>query len=439
MKIVLLFGAGKSATVLIKYLLEKAAEMDWKLIVADTNLTLINQKIAGNSRGTALNLDIKKTDEREKAIANADLIISLLPAHLHILVARDCLQFNKHLFTASYLDKEVEELEPAIRSKGLLFLYEMGLDPGIDHMSAMAMLDKIKRKGGSIKSFVSHCGGLVAPQSDNNPWHYKISWNPANVVAAGKQGAIYKQHNTIKELTYENVFDQVQTVAIENAGTLAWYPNRNSIPYISLYQLEEAETFIRTTLRHPDFMRGWKKLIALGLTNELPLSYYTTPYPAEIIFQLLTSNNQIEKYQNWLKEDSLFAKQAKSLGLLSSSMLIKKEEYSPASLLQELLERALGMNENDQDRVVMQHEVTYLLQEEEYSLISSLVLDGKNAADTAMATTVGLPLAIATTLFLSNKIDLIGLQRPLSATLYQQVLPALAKEGVRFIEKEIKK
>jgi len=439
MKIVLLFGAGKSATVLIKYLLEKAAEMDWKLIVADTNLTLINQKIAGNSRGTALNLDIKKTDEREKAIANADLIISLLPAHLHILVARDCLQFNKHLFTASYLDKEVEELEPAIRSKGLLFLYEMGLDPGIDHMSAMAMLDKIKRKGGSIKSFVSHCGGLVAPQSDNNPWHYKISWNPANVVAAGKQGAIYKQHNTIKELTYENVFDQVQTVAIENAGTLAWYPNRNSIPYISLYQLEEAETFIRTTLRHPDFMRGWKKLIALGLTNELPLSYYTTPYPAEIIFQLLTSNNQIEKYQNWLKEDSLFAKQAKSLGLLSSSMLIKKEEYSPASLLQELLERALGMNENDQDRVVMQHEVTYLLQEEEYSLISSLVLDGKNASDTAMATTVGLPLAIATTLFLSNKIDLIGLQRPLSATLYQQVLPALAKEGVRFIEKEIKK
>lgn len=439
MKIVLLFGAGKSATVLIKYLLEKAAEMDWKLIVADTNLTLINQKIAGNSRGTALNLDIKKTDEREKAIANADLIISLLPAHLHILVARDCLQFNKHLFTASYLDKEVEELEPAIRSKGLLFLYEMGLDPGIDHMSAMAMLDKIKRKGGSIKSFVSHCGGLVAPQSDNNPWHYKISWNPANVVAAGKQGAIYKQHNTIKELTYENVFDQVQTVAIENAGTLAWYPNRNSIPYISLYQLEEAETFIRTTLRHPDFMRGWKKLIALGLTNELPLSYYTTPYPAEIIFQLLTTNNQIEKYQNWLKEDSLFAKQAKSLGLLSSSMLIKKEEYSPASLLQELLERALGMNENDQDRVVMQHEVTYLLQEEEYSLISSLVLDGKNAADTAMATTVGLPLAIATTLFLSNKIDLIGLQRPLSATLYQQVLPALAKEGVRFIEKEIKK
>ncbi|MBM3413750.1 MAG: saccharopine dehydrogenase [Bacteroidetes bacterium] len=439
MKIVLLFGAGKSATVLIKYLLEKAAEMDWKLIVADTNLTLINQKIAGNSRGTALNLDIKKTDEREKAIANADLIISLLPAHLHILVARDCLQFNKHLFTASYLDKEVEELEPAIRSKGLLFLYEMGLDPGIDHMSAMAMLDKIKRKGGSIKSFVSHCGGLVAPQSDNNPWHYKISWNPANVVAAGKQGAIYKQHNTIKELTYENVFDQVQTVAIENAGTLAWYPNRNSIPYISLYQLEEAETFIRTTLRHPDFMRGWKKLIALGLTNELPLSYYTTPYPAEIIFQLLTTNNQIEKYQNWLKEDSLFAKQAKSLGLLSSSMLIKKEEYSPASLLQELLERALGMNENDQDRVVMQHEVTYLLQEEEYSLISSLVLDGKNASDTAMATTVGLPLAIATTLFLSNKIDLIGLQRPLSATLYQQVLPALAKEGVRFIEKEIKK
>ncbi|MBM3412540.1 MAG: saccharopine dehydrogenase [Bacteroidetes bacterium] len=439
MKIVLLLGAGKSATVLIKYLLEKAAEMDLKLIVADTNLTLINQKINGNPRGIALNLDIKNADERAKAIANADLTISLLPPHLHILVARDCLQFNKHLFTASYLDKEVEELEPAIRSKGLLFLYEMGLDPGIDHMSAIAILDKIKSKGGSIKSFVSHCGGLVAPQSDNNPWHYKISWNPANVVAAGKQGAIYKQHNTIQELTYENVFDQVRTVSIEKAGTLAWYPNRNSIPYISLYQLEEAETFIRTTLRHPDFISGWKKLIALGLTNELPLSYQKAKCPAEIVQQLLTANHQIGKFQHWVKEDALFEKQVKSLGLLSSSIQAKKEEYSPASLLQELLESQLGMNENDQDRVVMQHEITYLLQNQEYALVSSLVLDGKNAVETAMATTVGLPLAIATTLFLNNKIDLIGLQRPLSATLYQQVLPALEMEGVRFIEKEIKK
>lgn len=436
MKIILLFGAGKSATVLIQYLLEKAPTMDWNLLVADTDLALINQKIAENPRGLALCMDVKNATERENAIAKADLVISLLPPSLHILVARGCLKFNKHLFTASYLDKEVEQLEPEIRNKGLLFLYEMGLDPGIDHMSAMAILDKIKSSGGTIKSFVSHCGGLVAPQSDTNPWHYKISWNPANVVAAGKQGALYKQDKAIIEWPYENIFDQIRTVEIENAGTLAWYPNRNSIPYISLYRLDEAETFSRTTLRHPAFMKGWKKMIQLGLTQDDPVSMYAAKHPVDIIFQMLTANGQIGQYQHWLKEDPLFKEQVMHLGLQSTSYELKKAEYSPASLIQELLESALKMADTDQDRVIMQHEIHYRLNAKDHYLVSSLVLDGKNAAETAMAKTVGLPLAIAATLFLQNKIDLLGLQRPLSPMLYQQVLPALAKEGVLFTERE---
>jgi len=436
MKIILLFGAGKSATVLIKYLLEKAPKMDWKLVVADADETLVNQKLAGHPKGTALGLDVKNEVARQEAIAQANLVISLLPPHLHILVAKDCLKYHKHLFTASYLDKEVELLQQEIQNKGLLFLYEMGLDPGIDHMSAMALLDRIGSRGGKVKSFISHCGGLVAPQSDNNPWHYKISWNPANVVAAGKQGAIYKQQNQIVELPYEQVFGQERTVAIDNAGILAWYPNRNSIPYISLYQLEETSTFIRTTLRHPAFISGWKKLIELGLTQDEPVTSFSTTSSSEILVKLLASSKQNEVFQKWMLHDSLFAIQASAIGLTNNSYQMKRRDYSPATFLQELLEQYLVMKELDQDRVIMQHEIIYHLMNKEYSLISTLVLDGKNATETAMAKTVGLPLAIAAGLFLENKIELIGLHRPLSPLFYQQILPALENEGVCFSEKE---
>jgi saccharopine dehydrogenase (NADP+, L-glutamate forming) len=435
MKIILLFGAGKSATVLINFILEKAPKMDWKLVVADADLMLANQKLAGHPCGHGVALDVTNEDERKLLVAGADLVISLLPPHLHILVAKDCLSHQKHLFTASYLDKEVEQLQSVIQRKGLLFLYEMGLDPGIDHMSAMAALDRIKGKGGIIQSFISHCGGLVSPQSDNNPWHYKISWNPANVVAAGKQGALYKQDNTIVDLPYERVFENTPTVSILNTENLAWYPNRNSIPYISLYQIEEAHTFIRTTLRHVDFINGWKKLIKLGLTLDYPVNTYSTQNPAEIIGQILSANGKQEIFQNWFQTDPLFAAQIKALGLLGGSNSLKKMLYSPATLLQELLEQKLKMNDGDQDRIIMQHEIIFTQNEKIFKLISALVLDGKNATETAMAKTVGLPLAISATLFLENKINLTGLYRPVVPIFYQLILPALEKEGIFFEEK----
>lgn len=436
MKIILLFGAGKSATVLIKYLLKLAPEMNWKLIVVDTDLQLVSQKLGSNPLGIAQGLDVKNDTERSLAISKADLVISLLPPHLHILVAKDCLKHQKHLFTASYLDKEVEMLNTEIERKGLLFLYEMGLDPGIDHMSAMAILDRIRDEGGKITSFISHCGGLVSPQCDNNPWHYKISWNPANVVSAGKQGAIFKQDGAIVELTYAEVFNQVRKVSVKNAGLLAWYPNRNSIPYCSLYRLEDVSTFIRTTLRHPDFIKGWTKLISLGLTQDQPVHTYRTSYAPEIILSMLTASNQAVQYQKWLDEDPLFLNQIVSLGLGAGANLTRTNSYSPASFLQELLERNLGMSETDQDRVIMQHEILYSTEEKNCSLISSLVLDGDNAADTAMAKTVGLPLGIAAMLFFKNKLKVTGLQRPLSSVFYSQILPLLEKEKICFKETE---
>jgi saccharopine dehydrogenase-like NADP-dependent oxidoreductase len=194
----------------------------------------------------------------------------MLPPTLHFLVAKDCLQFSRHLLTASYVDEPIKELQKEIDAKGILFLCEMGLDPGIDHMSAMRIIDGIHEKGGKITSFKSHCGGLVAPESDNNPWHYKISWNPRNIVLAGKAGAHYKQDGKEIRLTYEELFSGDNYAKVPGIGYLGWYPNRDSLSYTSLYGLGNADTFIRTTLRHPDFMYGWKNVVDLHLTNEEP-------------------------------------------------------------------------------------------------------------------------------------------------------------------------
>ncbi|MGZ5220033.1 MAG: saccharopine dehydrogenase C-terminal domain-containing protein, partial [Chitinophagaceae bacterium] len=232
MKQILLFGAGKSATVLIDYLLTNAAKENWKLIVADTNLQLATDKIKNSPSGTAASFDIMNAEKRESYISKADIVISMLPPALHSKVAKDCLHFSKHLLTASYVDDDIRSMQAEIENRKLLFLCEMGLDPGIDHMSAMKLVNEIHDKGGKITSFRSHCGGLVAPESDDNPWHYKISWNPRNIVMAGKAGAVFKKNNEIFNVPYEAVFENNETVIIPELGELAFYPNRDSLSYI---------------------------------------------------------------------------------------------------------------------------------------------------------------------------------------------------------------
>src|SRR5687767_7617620 len=256
MKQILLFGAGKSATVLIDYLLMNAQKENWKLIVADANLQLALDKVNNSSLATAVSFDVMDDDKREKYISKADIVISMLPPALHSKVAKDCVRFSKHLLTASYVDADIKSMQAEIKNKKLLFLCEMGLDPGIDHMSAMKLIDNIHGIGGKITSFKSHCGGLVAPESDNNPWHYKISWNPRNIVMAGKAGATFKQNGDTRRLQYEELFDANRVVDIPELSYMAWYPNRDSLSYIPLYQLDDADTFIRTTLRYPEFCFG---------------------------------------------------------------------------------------------------------------------------------------------------------------------------------------
>lgn len=426
---IVVFGAGKSATVLIAYLGRICKEKNWTCTIADKDLQSLEQKIAGFPSLKANALSIENETERQGLIKTADIVISLLPPGLHFWVAQDCVALRKNLLTASYLDAQIKSLEPAIKEAGLLFIGEMGLDPGIDHMSAMQIIEEIKEKGGSIHSFKSHCGGLIAPESDNNPWHYKISWNPRNIVTAGKAGAVYKADGNNVEIPYEQIFVDCEQLVIPEVGSLAYYPNRDSLSYIPLYQLEKANTFIRTTLRYASFCKGWEKMVAAQLTSDEAIINTNELSYAEFF------NSHLNKHQVSLDTAEL-QEQFDFLGLNNPAM-INKGQLACSQLIQEILEEKWKLTQGDKDLIVMLHEFEYTLHQQRFALSSSLVVKGDDERKTAMAKTVGLPLGIAAVLILENKIQLKGLHIPIVKEIYEPVLAELAKEGIAF--KETKK
>jgi saccharopine dehydrogenase-like NADP-dependent oxidoreductase len=498
MKNILLFGAGKSATVLIEYLLNNAAEGNWKLILVDADINLAKSKISNSPYGEAVSFDINTEEERRNYISVADIVISLLPPHLHIAIANDCVLLGKNLLTASYLDDDIKKLQPEIEKKGLLFLYEMGLDPGIDHMSAMQMIDEIRKNDGKTTSFKSHCGGLVAPESDDNPWHYKISWNPRNILMAGKAGAHYIENGKDVKLKHEELFTPERIVDIPGLGLLSWYPNRDSLSYTKLYGLENTNTFIRTTLRHPDFMYGWKNVIDLKLTDEtiqydsnnktlqqlfkehmdkngfgewlsqklterfsetksmlenlmklmeaesqaeiegeeLPESFMTADDKGNIKEMNIDNvkNNAAAQVAHTMHEANLTLKQLFFLGLDDDETKVNKGMYSAADILQFALEKKLALLPEDKDMIVMLHEIGYEAGGKQSVIRSSLIVKGENSLHTAMAKTVGLPLGIAAKLILNGTIKLKGLQIPISSEIYEPVLTELANNGIKFTE-----
>lgn len=432
MKTILLFGAGKSASVLIDYLLSKAPKNEWKLILVDANLELAQSKLDGSPFGEAFSFDVLDSSSRIQQVQQADLVISLLPPHLHIVVAKECIQQKKNLLTASYVNDEIRHFKKEIEQNGLLFLYEMGLDPGIDHMSALTLLNEIHEKGGVITSFLSHCGGLVSPESDNNPWHYKVSWNPRNVVTAGKDGAHFKQQGEWKELTHAQIFEQLQVTDIQGAGEYAWYPNRDSLSYMPPYGLENIPTFIRTTLRHPSFIRGWKKIIALKLCEDAPAYELGNPSLQDAWQHHISQSNLQESLDTFRNESVEFEKQIQFLGLHDSQTRLGKNQFTPADLLQFAIENKLKLYTEDKDMILMQHEIKYEIKGKNFQRFSTLIVQGDNAIRTAMAKTVGLPLGIAAAFILNEKITCKGLQVPLLPEIYQVVLKELEAEGICF-------
>jgi saccharopine dehydrogenase-like NADP-dependent oxidoreductase len=429
---ILIIGAGKSAIVLIQYLQQKAVENDWYILLADGDEVIAKNKWNNAPNGSALGIDIENDLDRQNLIQKADIVVSMMPAQLHFLVAKDCLQFGKPLFTASYVDDNMRSIAAEIESKQLLFLCEMGLDPGIDHMSAMAIIDEIHEKGGKITSFKSHCGGLVAPESDDNPWHYKISWNPRNIILAGKAGAIYLENGATVSKNYPEIFDQTPVVDLPGIGHLAYYPNRNSLSYIDTYHLHGVKDFVRTTLRYPAFCTGWNAIVQLHLTDEtvFDLAPNTT---VQNWFANHIQQNGLEQILAKFTQDATIKEQLEFIGLYES-ITIPAQFNSNANILQWLLEGKWKLEATDKDLVVMLHEIEYSIGSRQFKLDSSLVLTGEDAINTAMATTVGLPLAMGVCAYLKGEIKMTGLHIPIDARIYQPILKSLAEEGIVFQE-----
>ncbi|MFN5362779.1 MAG: saccharopine dehydrogenase C-terminal domain-containing protein [Bacteroidota bacterium] len=425
---ILLLGAGKSAATLIGYLHTLVTSEQWLVTVADRDLSMVEEKIAPYPGLRARTVDLENPLERTQLISEAALVISLLPPSLQLTVAKDCLSLGKHFLSASYTDPDLLPLAEEIKAKNLLFLMEMGLDPGIDHMSAMEMIHRIREGGGTIHSFASHCGGLVAPASDDNPWHYKFSWNPRNVILAGKAGAVFKQNSEITRLSYEQLFAFEQPVHIAGIGELATYPNRDSLAYIPIYGLEDAATFIRTTLRYPIFCRGWQLLIQLGCTRE-DNHISTEGLTHRDFFQL-----QLEQ-AGWRLQDipSALMPLMISIGWNDETPL-QCPSGSSAAILQCILEKRWALLPGDRDMIVMLHELTYQQGTKKMRLQAQLVVEGDDRLHTAMAKTVGLPLGIAAALIMKGVIKSRGLQIPIQPDIYLPVLAALHAKGIRFQE-----
>lgn len=438
MQNILVFGAGKSSTTLIAYLKNAAAHHGWHVTIADMSLAAAQEKAGNSAHTTAVALDITDHQKRAALIQASDVVVSLLPPSLHILVARDCVAFGKHLLTASYVDDEMRALKSKIEEKRLFFLCEMGLDPGIDHMSAMKLIHDIKAAGGEISSFKSHCGGLVAAETDDNPWHYKVTWNPSNIVNAGKAGAVYKEAGNEITLSYSELFRAGNNIDVPGADQLAFYPNRDSLSYIDLYDLHETETFVRTTLRHPDFIVGWKAVVDAALTDASFVKQEKSRTYREFFEDYFKHNGRSEQYRSLLNADvNAFSDTATMLLVylgITSEEVIPTGLKHPNEILQSLVEKNLMMQPTDKDRVVMIHEIIYKTDEKKQHITSYLDIVGDDAVHTAMAKTVGLPLAIATVLLMTGRFKNRGLFIPTEEWIYTPVLEQLAANNILFRE-----
>jgi saccharopine dehydrogenase-like NADP-dependent oxidoreductase len=435
---ILVFGAGKSSSYLIRYLLEHASKYFWQVTVADANMNAALERIGDHSFGTACQVEIHEDELRKRLVSNADIVISLLPPALHFVVAHDCLELKKNLVTASYVSDQIKSLHTEARNAGLLFMNEMGLDPGIDHMSAMKIIDEIERLGGEIYSFKSYCGGLVAPISDTNPWHYKISWNPRNIVLAGKSGAHYQLNGFEKQLDYKHLFRETELIDVPGYGKLSAYANRDSMSYKGLYGLDKVKTMLRATFRHEHFSIGWDCIVNLGLTNEDD-QHDTEDMTYLEWFMKASSKIGGRTPQEKIQATSLRAPLAEKLldwlGILGWNKVEPIGMASSADILQRVLEDKWKMNPSDKDMIVMHHEFEYGRKKINARLMSTLIVEGEDKTYTAMAKTVGLPMAIFTKLLLTGKIkNLVGVQIPIMKEVYKPVLKELSTYGVEFSE-----
>ncbi len=444
LKNILVLGAGRSSIFLIEYLLTHAAEGAWQVTIADMHEAAAAQKAAGHPAARAIGLNLSDADQVRQEIQQADLVVSLLPADLHHQVALHCLELGRSLFTASYISNAMQAMHAQVQAKGLLFLNEMGCDPGIDHMSTMQLINEIRAEGGKVQALYSYTGGLVARDCDTNPWHYKFSWNPRNVVLAAQPGpARYLANNSIRFKPYNRIFRESERIDIPGFGPLDAYANRDSLPYKHYYGLDAAHTILRATLRYPDYCQGWSILVFLGLTDsQLQLEDCDQLSYRDFLNMFLPPDQTRTVREGFIKtlEDRLsysteqlaVAEQQFDYLEFFSDRKFKRTSGSPADLLLEMLEEKWQLAAGDRDLIVMQHALEYELEGETHTKTSTLLLEGQDDYHTAMAKTVGLPLAIAARLYMEGRLALTGVHIPIEPELYEPVLKELEKHGINF-------
>ena len=431
---ILIIGAGRSSTALINYCLDQSDRLGWNVTVADADPNAAAAKVGKHPRGSTAWLDVTKTNDRRDLIGRADIVISLLPAHLHIEVAHDCIRLKKHLVTASYVSQELWRLGDEARDRELIFMGEMGLDPGVDHMTAMQRLSAIRKKGGKITAFRSFTGGLIAPESNNNPWGYKFTWNPRNVVLAGQGTAQYLHEGKRKFLPYQRVFDKQWDVEVDGLGDFEAYANRDSLLYREQYGLEGIPTILRGTIRYPGFCDSWSALVQIGLTNgDFPILDSETLTYHELMEALAPNGPGSVKdrvaQMLEISPNSDIMKRLVWLGLFRKKR-IKLRDATPALILEDLLLKKWQLEPEDRDMIVMQHQIEYTLNGHKYRDVSDLTMRGENAQDTAMARLVGLPMGIFARLISEGKINSKGVHIPTMAEVYEPVLKEMENYGM---------
>ncbi|WP_194850295.1 saccharopine dehydrogenase family protein [Nonlabens antarcticus] len=443
MRHILIIGAGKSTGVLVDYLLNKSTEEELRLTIADKDISHATRLCNNHPNATAIELDVFDQKERTDRLKQADIVISMLPARFHIEVARDCVELGIHMVTASYVSPEMQELDSEAKKKNLVLMNEIGVDPGVDHMSAMRVIDKIRDKGGKVILFESFTGGLVAPENDDNLWNYKFTWNPRNVVTAGQGGAAkFIQEGKFKYIPYHRLFRRTEFLDVEGYGRFEALANRNSLKYMEVYGLENVLTLYRGTMRRVGFSRAWNMFVQLGITDDTyqmedskDMSYRDfinsfLPYsPTDSVELKMRLELKID-------QDDIMWSKLLELDIFNDEKKIGLENATPAQALQKILEDKWTLQPGEKDMIVMYHKFGYELDGEKNQIDSTMVCLGDGNEQTAMAKTVGLPVGMAALRILNGQIKTYGVQIPILKEIYEPILKELEAYDIRFREIE---
>jgi len=436
MKQILILGAGLVSLPAVRHLLEKDG---LQVVVADRELNRAEAATAGYANGRAVSLDVKDAAMLGRQVAAADIVVSLLPWTLHPTVARLCLAHGKHLVTASYVKEEMQAMDRQAREKGLVFLNEVGVDPGLDHMSAMQVIDQVRREGGRIDSFFSYCGGLPALENNNNPLGYKFSWSPDGAMLAATYDGRYMEHGKVMEVPGTELFKHYWLKSVPGAGVFEAYVNRDALVYLEIYGLQGASGMYRGTLRNIGYCETWDFFKQLGLLNRKMKFDFNEVSPREVLANIVSCRGadvragvaahlQIPPY-------ALTLKKLEWLGLLSDQKL-NIGTASVFDMFAHLLKKRLVYDQGEMDLLVMHHEFEAVYPDLPRQRIQSTLIDlGISGGDSSMSRTVGYPVGIAAGLLAEEKIKLTGVLRPIDPQIYAPILAECRRLGICFQER----